>query len=1113
VSDRLPVGQVAVSDLGGAAASGYGLLAASPLVAAADADFLTARPQVSDHLHTADEPGPYFSFHRLPSGAWAFSRRFVAGRRRGAFNRIVVHTLLLDRRALAAVGEEPWLLLAADRFATAGGALGLGDLDAALADPALRSLDDLELLPPADPQAERRDLLLRRRDLLAERWGGEALARRLAWALASLEAGRRVLLPQGREGENLVALAASALPARDRTAAGFTTHLGPGAGDLVLLAAAPRPAEARREQGRPDEWLVPEEPVDAAGGGAELAAALLAADAAGLLRLYGGLRTHRLSLLADGGNLRRWLVGRGLLDPQGYAEPAALAAALHELRLAPGERLAVPGLSAADVLAPVAATARRAVAAGQGLDEAVAAAWQALDGAGLADDVARPEAVLDLAGQADAPTVAVAVALVLRRHAERARSGWGGGARGLGTFPSRPLAAGGAGSRAGAEPRAGAGIRGGAGPALPRRAAAADAPRAAGAGLSSLPAAAEPPGELVDALRRADPGPGDSIFSAVLGELARVLVAAGSPGADRVLPRLARESGGLDRLRHGLGDATPELPVVLSLIEAARRAGDEATAQRFAAVDLVARLEIEPEAPAADAERCAAAVPLLRSDVDSWVEALRRTEGAAHRLLVADLGRWLAEAPEPARRAAAAAAEEEAAVRPGPEVHGLSAALAAAGAPPAEWLPFAVAEARRLDTGAEAHRLAAFERFLATASSGDAMPRDTARTETADSASASARPEIAPSPAAGASAAGGRFLAALAREGAAGHAVGVAHRRLAERLLPDLVGHGERVAPALAVLERVGWDELAAWAPLVHRLGDLFEDGGDSRSASEARRAWWHHAAQREDWAPLPEEAPAMLQALAPDDLAPLVGRLLPQVRRLGDGAVEDELVRALVERAPAASRFDVELARLVREVRLARRPLDLALTDAEEAARGDGGDAARRRTEAVRLLLPRGARDRFAVLCDLLASPRLWPATKLHLEDLAEDQLLGGPGAGPGLGSEGLGGGLAAALPPLAVLAARPRVLLAAGRALGRRWREEPARAAGRFGEALAVRRYDFAAAFLAGTEESRDRRFLRWLERDGDPAVARALERALRDPLARWSLGRWAGRFEEAA
>lgn len=1050
MSDRLTVGQVAVSDLGGTAASGYGLLAASPAVSAADADFLTARPQVSDHLHTADEPGPYFSFHRLPSGAWAFSRRFVAGRRRGAFNRIVVHTLLLDRQALAAVGEEPWLLLAAERFASAaGGALGLGDLDALLADPALRSLDDLELLPPADPQAERRDLLLRRRDLLAERWGGEVLARRLAWALASLEAGRRVLLPQGREGENLVALAASALPARDRTAAGYTTHLGPGAGELVLLAAAPRPAEARREQGRPDEWLVPEEPVAAAGGGEELAAALLAADAAGLLRLYGGLRTHRLSLLADGGNLRRWLVGRGLLDPEGYAEPAALAAALHELRLAPGERLAVPGLSAADVLAPVAATARRAVAAGQGLDEAVAAAWEALDGAGLGDDVAQPEAVLDLAGQADAHTVAVAVALVLRRHAERARSGRGGGVRGLGTL-------------------------------------------------------------LIDALRRVDPGPGDAVFGAVLGELARVLVAAGSPGADQVLPRLARESGGLDRLRHGLGDATPELPVVLSLIEAARRAGDETTAQRLAAVDLVARLEIEPEAPAADPERCAAAVPLLRSDLDAWVEALRRTEGAAHRLLVADLGRWLAEAPEPARRAAAAAAEEEAAIRPVPEVHGLSAALAAAGAPPVEWLPFAVAEARRLDTGAESHRLAVFERFLATAPSPAAPSGDAPAALAPPDAAA---PDVASSSRADASAAGGRFLAALAREGAAGHAVGVAHRRLAERLLPDLLGHGERVAPALAVLERVGWDELAAWAPLVHRLGDLFEDRGDARSASDARRAWWHQAAQREDWSPLPEEAPAMLQALASDDLASLVGRLLPQVRELGGGAVEDELVRALVERAPAAARFDVELARLVREVRLARRPLDLAVTDAEEAARGDGGDAGRRRAEAVRLLLPRGARDRFATLCDLLASPRLWPATKLHLERLAEDQLLGGPGAGPGLGAEGLGGGLASALPPLAVLAARPRVLLAAGRALGRRWREEPGRAAGRFGDALAARRYDFAAAFLAGTEESRDRKFLRWLERDGDPTVVRALDRALRDPLARWSLGRWSGRLEEAA
>jgi hypothetical protein len=1078
-ADPLPVGQVAVSDLGGAAASGYALLAASPAVAAADADFLVLRPQVSDHLHTADDPGPYFSFHRLPSGAWAFSRRFVAGRRRGAFNRIVVHTLVLDRAALDALADEPWLLLGGDRFAAPdGGAFALGGLDERLSDAGLRQLDDLVLRPPADPRAERRDLLLRRRDLLAGRWGGETLARRLRWALSALEAGRRVLLPQGREGENLVALAASALPAADRPAAGFTTHLGPGAGELVLLAAAPRPDDARRQLARPDEWRLVEEPVSAAGGGEELAAAVVAADAAALLRLYGGLRSHRLSLLADGGNLRRWLVGRGRLDPGGYADAAALAAALEALRLAPGERFEVPGLTAADVLAPAAATARRAVAAGGDREAAVAAAWEALDGTGLADEAARPAAVLRLAETADAATVALAAALALRRHAERRGGGWGGG--GLGAGPRWGARAGGGALDDPARGNRRAGTGGPESDGEPFLAT--GAALGVGAPHPASDRAADDLDDLVEALRRADPGPGDALFAAVLGDLARALLAAGSSVAERVLPRLAREPGGLAELRRSLGEATPELPVVLSLIEAARRAADEATARGLASRDLAARLELEPEAAASDRDRTAAALPLLRDDTEAWVEALRRTEGAAHRLLLADLHRWLADDPAAARRAAALAAADEA-LRPLPEVHGLAAALAAAGAPPADWIGFALVEARRLDTGAEAHRLPGFERFL------DGNPLH--------------EPDAA---------AAERFLGALAREAAAGHAVGAAHRRLAERLLPSLVLGGERVAPALAVLERLPWDELAAWAPLADRLGEGFEDRGEPARASEVRRAWWHHAAQREIWQALPEEAPAMLHALAAADLGALAGRLLPQVRRLGAGALEDELVRALVERAPAAARFEVELARLVREVRLARRPLDLALRDAEEAARSGGGDVARRRADALRLLLPGGGGERLATLCDLLASPRLWPATKLALEAAARDLLLDGGVASPGASPGGAVAGLAEALPPIAVLAARPGVLLAAGHALGRRWREEPRRASARLAEALAAGRTDFAAAFLAGSEESRDRRLLRWLEREGDPALRRALQRALRG-RGGWELARWSARIEEAA
>ena len=196
----------------------------------------------------------------MPSGWWAAVKRFVRGTRRGAFNRVVVHSLLLPPGALEALGGEPWLLWTRCRFRPRGGG---GDemtptaLTDRVGEPGLESLDDLEVSTEEAPRRERAALLEKRRDFLRGRWGDDELVERLRAVLAALATGRRVLLPQGAESEQLLAVAWSILPARDRLGTPWTTHLAPAVGNLFHLASCPDPRALRNQQEEPDCWALP----------------------------------------------------------------------------------------------------------------------------------------------------------------------------------------------------------------------------------------------------------------------------------------------------------------------------------------------------------------------------------------------------------------------------------------------------------------------------------------------------------------------------------------------------------------------------------------------------------------------------------------------------------------------------------------------------------------------------------------------------------------------------------------------------------------------------------------------------------------------------------------
>ncbi len=424
---RLTVGQAVVTDPGGGRSSGYVLLDASESVAAEDAQHLTQVPQITDFLHTEESPGTFFSFYRLPSGAWALVKRFVAGRRRGAFNRIVVYSWVMGEPVLAAVADEPWLLLTACRFRPVDRSEEQtpADLGKQAARVDLHGLEDLECRPPAAPEADRAAVQQRRREVLLKELGRRELETWLGDVYAGLVAGRPVLLPAGRIHQQLLLFAWSALPVADRLATPWTTHLAAAAGPLFRLANQPASHVGHSRQ---EAWCRPPDdrpPEDAAGG----AGALAAAAAGGLLpapAVDADFRRHQTRQSTQSARVRRRLakLRRGeALRLEGLPDPRGLASFLEDFRLAGDDEEIDPWLDPSDVLAWACGAVLHLADAGRAMETAVTEVYKALDDAHWGRQLLAPEAVArDCRAPADAlgdRAVPVAVALALRGSADR----------------------------------------------------------------------------------------------------------------------------------------------------------------------------------------------------------------------------------------------------------------------------------------------------------------------------------------------------------------------------------------------------------------------------------------------------------------------------------------------------------------------------------------------------------------------------------------------------------------------------------------------------------------------------------------------------------------------
>lgn len=255
---ELPIAHTVVSDSGGS--YGYSLVAASPGVTSEEADFLSAASGASDFLHTQKRlKRAFLSFFPLSTGRWALVRRFLHGTRRGGFHRVVTHTLVFDDAVLEALGWDPWLLHSASRFQERGSDREPGAwsrLEAWIGDPKLERVQDLVCLAPAAADEAAAEIAEERRGFLRDRWGDEALTERLAWIVAALLEGRRLILPQGPESEALLALAWSSLPGQDRLRCPWTTHFAPGVRVLFRLINADEPEQARRMHQPMEEWVV-----------------------------------------------------------------------------------------------------------------------------------------------------------------------------------------------------------------------------------------------------------------------------------------------------------------------------------------------------------------------------------------------------------------------------------------------------------------------------------------------------------------------------------------------------------------------------------------------------------------------------------------------------------------------------------------------------------------------------------------------------------------------------------------------------------------------------------------------------------------------------------------
>ncbi|NJL29091.1 MAG: hypothetical protein HC897_15005 [Thermoanaerobaculia bacterium] len=307
------VGQALVTDPLIGRSSGYSLVGRSPSVPAEDGALLENKPLITDYLHAETKPAPFLAFFRLPSGLYALSRRFIHGQRRGTFNRVAAHALIVSEELLSALDFEPTLLISHCRYRLSDGSehnlaeIGEGlmrrlDGDGTPAEVPLPMTDLTVGLPDDIYEARWAVLRLRLQHLLKIR-PAEQLERELAAAYTVLERGHRLLLPQGSTDEQLLFLLWSALPWHDRRELFWTSHLAPTASDLFALANAPEPDVLLPKLGQREPWhLLP----GASAGASKTAAALarwLVAEPESLPCYLDEVRRHEVRLVDGHGRI------------------------------------------------------------------------------------------------------------------------------------------------------------------------------------------------------------------------------------------------------------------------------------------------------------------------------------------------------------------------------------------------------------------------------------------------------------------------------------------------------------------------------------------------------------------------------------------------------------------------------------------------------------------------------------------------------------------------------------------------------------------------------------------------------------------------------------------
>jgi hypothetical protein len=668
----LTLGQAVVSD-GGSSGGGYALLAASPSVGAADRDVLDRSPGASDFLHGEPAPGSFLSFFALPSGCWAVTHRFVSGFRRGSFNRVVAHTLVVPGEVLARSDQQPWLLIRRARFHPLHGEApdrDLAGLAEVAGDPQVRELPDLEAVLAGEAREESLSLILEWRRELAAQWETPGLARRLGEVFAALESGRRVLLPQSPAYATLLALCWSLLPPADRLASPWTTHFAPGVRVLFRMANAIDLAAARNVHRNPAEWaLIAGEGVGIgppAGSAAERLVTAALGDESLVAAVLDGWRQQGFRLIGgEGGAAAKWLdwlLESPRLMVNGLPDAAAMAGFLRERPwIGPPERQEIAG-----------ATVLGLVRSGKAFAAAVAKVAAALDAVREPVPVdpgrwlARVEGSLD-AGRWERAVATLAVSL--RRGTEEAVDG--------------------------------------------------DEIRLAAAKLLCRlqpPAAADtaPAGEL----RR---------------ELVLELAGRDSPPGRELLRLLGTDAGELEALIARLGGSPGDGRLAVEVIDGAWRAqaasGAINTALTSAILEVLGRM---PEAvETLPAEAVAATLGALRQNPSRLVSALLAWSGKAYDAGLVELTRWFAAGDAAAAAVASAVAAglvSPRGLRQAPGMGRLSLwVLAAVSLPLETWLPFALAGAGVLDAEVteEAPRfvsLAAGRRLEAAQVAGCAQP-------------------------------------------------------------------------------------------------------------------------------------------------------------------------------------------------------------------------------------------------------------------------------------------------------------------------------------------------------------------------------------------------------